>query len=280
MNVDLHCHSYYSDGTLSPTEVVELAAQNEVEMLALTDHDTVRGLEEAQKTADALNINLIKGIEFSTTWCDSSNKVQSLHIVGLNIDSENAELIQCIDNNKAERKRRATETFEALATLDIDVSAEITAQVPKDGIVTRTHIARALIDKGIVKNFDQAFKKYLGKGKRAFVEGQWESLENVINCIRAAGGVAVIAHPMRYKLSATRLHQLAEEFANLGGHGIEVVTATQDVNQQARAAQLAEQNNLFSSIGSDFHSLEQPWAMLGRCKQLPKNATPIWEAFI
>jgi len=279
MNVDLHCHSHYSDGSLPPTEVVKLAANNGVEMMALTDHDSVQGLKVAEAEAQTNNIKFINGIEFSTTWIDSLDNSHTLHIVGLNIDKTNPDLLACIQANQAERIRRAEATFEQLLKLDIDVSASIKAQIPDNGLITRTHIARALIDEKYVKNYDQAFKKYLGKGKRAFVAGEWQNLETVVKCIKAAGGVSVIAHPMRYRMNATRLSSLAEDFAELGGNGIEVVTATQDVNQQARAAQLAKQNGLHCSIGSDFHSLDQPWAMLGRCNKLPKECAPIWKLF-
>jgi len=279
MKADLHCHSYYSDGTLSPTEVLELAAENNVKLLALTDHDSTQGLIEAQKSADRLGIKLVHGVEISVTWSDSSDVNHVVHIVGLNIDANNKILQKGLAENCLARSERSTEIIKALLDIEIDIQAAIDAQIPEKGLITRTHIARALIDEGYVKNMDKAFKKYLGKGKKAYVDGQWANLEQAVSWVHKAGGVAVIAHPMRYRMSATRLDALVQNFKALGGQGIEVVTATQDVNQTVRCVQLAKEYDLYASTGSDFHSPQQRWAMLGRCPSLPESVKPIWQAF-
>lgn len=279
IKADLHCHSYYSDGTLAPAAVLELAASNEVELLALTDHDSTQGLAEAQRSADQLGIKLVPGVEISVTWQDRNDANYVVHIVGLNIDANNAELQQGLAENCAARAERSVHIIQALLDIDVDIQAAVDAQIPEDGLVTRTHIARALISEGYVKNIDKAFKKYLGRGKRAHVGGHWANLEQAVSWIRQAGGVAVIAHPMRYRMSAMRLDALVQDFKAVGGHGLEVVTATQDVNQTARCVQLTKQYDLYASTGSDFHSLEQAWAMLGRCPALPTDVRPIWQAF-
>lgn len=279
IKADLHCHSYYSDGTLSPTEVLRLAAENEVQMLALTDHDSTQGLAEAQKNADKLGIQLIPGVEISVTWQDNSNVNHVIHIVGLNIDANNSVLQNGLSENCLARSVRSEKIIKALQEIEIDIQAAVDEQIPEGGLITRTHIARALIAEGYAKNMDKAFKKYLGKGKRAYVSGQWASLEQAVSWIQQAGGVAVIAHPMRYRMNATRLDALVQDFKAIGGEALEVVTATQDVNQTARCVQLTKQYDLYASTGSDFHSPQQLWAMLGRCPALPSTVTPIWQVF-
>jgi len=279
IKADLHCHSYYSDGTLSPTDVLELAASNDVELLALTDHDSTQGLTEAQQNADKLDIQLIAGVEISVTWQDKNNVNHVVHIVGLNIDASNQALQDGLAQNCIARSARSAQIIEALLSIQVDIKAAVDKQIPVGGLMTRTHIARALISEGYVKNMDKAFKKYLGKGKRAYVGGHWASLEQAVSWISQAGGVAVIAHPMRYRMSAMRLDSLVQEFKAAGGQGLEVITATQDVNQTARCVQLTKQYDLYASTGSDFHSPQQSWAMLGRCPALPTDVTPIWQAF-
>lgn len=279
IKADLHCHSHYSDGTLAPADVLSLAADNKVELLALTDHDSTQGLLEAQKKADLLGIKLLKGVEISVTWHDKNDVSHVVHIVGLNIDEHSQHLQVGLAKNRRARMKRSAKIIETLSDIGVYIEATVNEQIPEHGLITRTHIARALIAQGYVKNIDRAFKKYLGKGKRAHVNGDWTSLEQAVDWIRQAGGVAVIAHPMRYRMSATRLDALVQAFKAAGGQGLEVVTATQDVNQTARCVQLTKQYELYASIGSDFHSPQQAWAMLGRCPPLPASVNPIWEAF-
>jgi len=274
MKADLHCHSIYSDGTLTPTEVVNLAHENEVDLLALTDHDSIEGLTEAQTRCNELGIKLLKGVEVSVSWNE-----QTIHIVGLNIDTTNAEITQLLIENQIRRESRVQIMVDKLADIGIDVSAELDKMIPEKGLITRTHLARALMNMGEVNKMDKAFKKYLGKGKKAYVGGDWVSLEDAVKAINQAGGVAIIAHPMRYRLGAMKLDALVQDFAAAGGKALEVVTATQDVNQQARCIHLVKQYDLLASIGSDFHSPDQPWAIIGRCPPLPNTVTPIWSAW-
>lgn len=272
MKVDLHCHSYYSDGTLSPTEVVDLAFENEVELFALTDHDSVQGLDEARQRCQEHGIKMVNGVEISVSW-----STFSIHIVGLNIDVHHSSMVELLEKNALLRHQRVGKMIEKLKALDLDVQPFLDKVIPENGLVTRTHLGRALVDMGAVNKMDKAFKKFLGKGKPAYFEGDWVSLATAVQAIKEAGGDAVIAHPMRYRIGATRLDALVNDFAQAGGKALEVVTATQDANQQSRCIQLAEQYGLLASTGSDFHSLDQPWAMLGRCPPLPSSVTPVWE---
>ncbi|MGH1428099.1 MAG: PHP domain-containing protein [Arenicella sp.] len=272
MKVDLHCHSHFSDGTLTPTEVVDLAVKNDVELLALTDHDSVQGLEEARQRCQFHGIKMIDGVEISVSW-----NGYSIHVVGLNIDDQHPNMIALLEKNAILRHDRVVKMIEKLQAIDLDVMPYLNTVIPDNGLITRTHLGRALVEIGAVNKMDKAFKKYLGKGKCAYVEGNWVSLSDAVQAIIDSGGDAVIAHPMRYRIGATRLDALVSDFAKAGGKGLEVVTATQDVNQQRRCLQLAEQYQLQASIGSDFHSLDQPWAMLGRCPSLPAKAIPIWQ---
>jgi len=166
MKADLHCHSIYSDGTLTPTEVVNLAHENEVDLLALTDHDSIEGLTEAQTRCNELGIKLLKGVEVSVSWNE-----QTIHIVGLNIDTTNAEITQLLIENQIRRESRVQIMVDKLADIGIDVSAELDKMIPEKGLITRTHLARALMNMGEVNKMDKAFKKYLGKGKKAYVGG-------------------------------------------------------------------------------------------------------------
>ena len=274
MKADLHCHSIYSDGTLTPAEVVDLAVGNNVELFALTDHDSIQGLQEARARCEMHGLTMINGVEVSVTWCG-----YTIHIVGLNIDVDHAAINDLLDNNATCRSIRIQQMIDKLDHLNINLDSFLADTIPKKGLITRTHLARGLIATGKVKKMDQAFKKYLGKGKPAYVDGDWVSLNNAVQTINDSGGAAIIAHPMRYRLSATRLDKLVHDFTEAGGKGLEVVTATQDVNQQARCAQLAKQYDLHASIGSDFHSLDQSWSMIGKCTNLPSTVKPIWHCW-
>jgi len=275
MKYDLHSHSHFSDGSLSPTELVNLAAEYEITHLALTDHDTVTGLAEAQKAAKDLPIELINGVEFSCTW-----EKQLLHVVGLNIDPTSPELLQSLEKNRLRRLNRADSMFEDFEQHDIFLRDEVAKQLVGTGSVpTRPHFAQALINLGYAKDKKQAFKRYLVRGKPGYIPMSWASLEEVGQAVRAAGGVAVLAHPMRYKFTRTKLIRLISEMIPAGIRGIEVSTGTTDKQQAAMLAELARQFKLVSSMGSDFHSPGQPWARLGCAPALSKDVTPVWSLF-
>ncbi len=275
MKVDLHCHSYFSDGSLSPTELVRTAHEHGITHLALTDHDTVDGLAEARKAANDVGLCLINGVEFSCTW-----EKQLLHVVGLDIDPTNNALRAGVTINKQFRADRAEAMFEDLEQHNIDIRESVLAQLCDRGVPTRPHFAQALVEHGYAKDKKQAFKRYLVRGKPGYIPMEWPSLEDVGGWITQAGGVAVLAHPNRYKFTRTKLSRLIVEMVPAGVCGIEVSTSTTDKQQTAMLGQLSLQFGLLASIGSDFHSPDQPWARLGSAEDLSKELKPVWANFI
>lgn len=247
MIYDLHSHSYYSDGKLSPSDLVSRAIEYGVDVLALTDHDTVLGIAEAQQAAKGTELKLIPGIEFSCTW-----NHKTIHIVGLNIDPNNAQLLNAIDILKTKRETRAKLITQKLTKFGIPGVEEGVAQQIK-GIPGRLHYARYLVERGYASTPGKAFKRFMAKGKPGYVPTEWLSLNDAVNIIKSAGGLSIIAHPRRYDLTFKRLTKLVQEFAEYGGNGLEVATSSQGKEDQGLLASLARQLNLYASIGSDFH---------------------------
>jgi len=274
MKYDLHSHSYYSDGSLSPKEVVELAIEKGITHLALTDHDTVNGLSEAHKAAQGCDIELINGVEFSCSW-----ENQLLHVVGLNVDPNNKALLASIEKNRNRRLDRAESMHEDFEQHDIFLREGVAKQLKGNGVPTRPHFAEALVEQGYAKDKKQAFKRYLIRGKPGYIPMVWADLEEIGKAINSAGGVAVLAHPIRYKFTRTKLIRLISEMIPAGIRGIEVSTGTTDKQQSAMLGELAKQFKLVASIGSDFHYPNQPWASLGCAPELAKELTPVWEMF-
>lgn len=274
MKFDLHCHSYYSDGDLSPSALIKLAAKNEITHLALTDHDTVAGLAAAKEAAEICNITLIEGVELSCSW-----QGQLLHVLGLNIDSEARELKTLIEQNIGRRLERAEKMLVDFENNGIDLREPVTNLIDSRGVPTRPHFAQALIDLGYAKNKNQAFKRYLVRGKPGYIPMQWPDLREVANAINNAGGIAVLAHPLRYKFTRSRLIRLIKDMQDVGVRGIEISTPINDASQITMLTRLAMQYDLLGSVGSDFHSLGQPWARLGGSKALPEGPIPVWTEF-
>ena len=274
MKYDLHCHSYYSDGTLSPTQLLEHAKEREITHLALTDHDTLDGLAEAQKAANELDIHLINGIELSCTW-----EKQLLHVVGLNVDPNNAGLQKGVKLNKQRRIDRAEAMFEDFEKHGIFLRESVTQQIEDRGVPTRPHFAQALVEAGYAKDKKQAFKRYLVRGKPGFIPMVWAGLDDIGEWVTGADGVAVLAHPNRYKFTRTKLSRLINEMIPHGITGLEVSTSTTDKQQSKMLGDLAIEFGLNASIGSDFHSPDQPWARLGCAHELSKELTPVWAQF-
>jgi len=269
---DLHCHSTASDGALSPTALVQRAHQNGVTALALTDHDTTMGLAEAHVCADALGMRLIDGIELSTSW---QNK--TLHIVGLGIDPNYAPLANATHELQATRLERAAKIAEKLEKKHITGAFEAVKKAAGQGMITRSHFADFLLSQFHVSTQQEAFDRYLGKGKPAFVATTWADMEIAIHWITEAGGVAVLAHPLRYKLTANWMKRLLAAFKDAGGQSMEVVTGRNNVDEIKLLATYANQFALAGSVGSDFHSPVTPWVELGRLAPLPDNIQPVWE---
>ncbi len=271
---DLHCHSTASDGALSPTKVVQRAKQQGVTSLSLTDHDTINGLEEAAKMAQSSDINFIPGIEISTTW---ENKC--FHIVGLNIDPTNTCLISGIQKLQNLRTERAKKISQKLEKKRVPNAYEAVLKAANGGMITRSHFADYLYSEHYVSTRQQAFDRYLGKGKSAFVSTIWADLPKAIDWINQSGGVAVIAHPLRYKLTASWLNRFLSSFKEIGGQGIEVVTGRSSPEEIRRTLQYAKQYELAASVGSDFHTPDNQWVELGRLAPLPDSIKPVWELF-
>ena len=271
---DLHCHSIASDGSLTPTEVVERAHQKGVTSLALTDHDTINGQAEAAKAALANNINFIPGIEISTTW---ENKC--FHILGLNIDPQNTTLVSGIKDLQILRTDRAKKIALKLEKRRVPDAYEAVVKMAQGGMITRAHFATFLLEKNYVTTQQQAFDRYLGKGKTAFVSTVWADLTEAVDWINQAGGIAVLAHPLRYKLTASWMKRFLASFKEAGGRGIEVVTGRSSAEEIRRSMIYANQYQLAASVGSDFHTPANQWVELGKLAPLPDNIQPVWELF-
>ncbi|MES2719552.1 MAG: PHP domain-containing protein [Pseudomonadota bacterium] len=273
--IDLHSHSQCSDGSLSPADLVALAVRAGVKALALTDHDSVDGIREAQIAAEGTGLTLIAGVELSAIW-----GVHNIHVVGLQVDIENPILKAGLAQQagaRAERGRQMGAKLEALGLKGAYEGALALASSP-DGL-SRTHMAQWLFDAGHVSTIQQAFDKYLGPRKPAAVPMPWASLADVVAWIKAAGGVAIVAHPGRYDMSRTKMRQLLADFKALGGDGMEVATATEKPDMVAYLGRLSQQLELLASQGSDYHGKPAPWIALGRFPTLPAGCVPIWTAW-
>ncbi len=268
---DLHSHSTASDGALSPTALVQRAHQQGVTALALTDHDTTAGLAEAQACATATGIRLITGIELSTNW---QNKC--FHIVGLGIDPAYEPLAQATLRLQNTRLERAEKIADKLAKKGIHGAFDAVKKAAGAGMITRSHFADFLLAQHHVDTQQDAFDRYLGNGKAAYVATVWAELELAIAWIRQAGGIAVLAHPLRYKLTASWMKRLLTAFKDAGGQGMEVVTGRNTADEIRLAAMYALRFDLAGSTGSDFHSPDNQWVELGRFAPLPQNIKPVW----
>ena len=275
MNIDLHSHSNRSDGALPPAELVARAAAAGIDVLALTDHDTVAGIEEAQHSAAIHGLRLVPGAEISASW-----RAQSNHVLGLWIDPAGAELRMALATQEERRRARMLKMCARLGKLGLP-GAELLAAVELcPGVPTRTHLASALVAGGHVARTDEAFKKYLGSGKSANVAAEWPALDVVVGWIRAAGGVAVLAHPARYSLSAGARRRLLADFAAAGGAALEVVSGGNGAEHVESLAVMAVKYGFLGSVGSDFHDPQLTWNPLGRSLKLPDCVTPVWRNHI
>lgn len=269
---DLHCHSHYSDGILSPSDLVSRAKEHSVDVLALTDHDTLAGLAEAREAASLHGIDLINGIEFSCQWSG-----RGVHIVGLGLNLESTELIAGVASQSERRLERSEMIAKKLDKLGIQGSLAGAQAIAGKGSIGRPHFAQFLVQQGHVSNMNQAFKKYLGAGKAGDVKNLWPEIEEAIEWIHAAGGQAVLAHPDKYKLTRTKLKRLCVEFRSEGGDALELVSGKQAPGVAENLAGIAKEYGLLASCGSDFHEPGQPWQELGCVTYLPDGAEPVWQ---
>ncbi|RZN59344.1 RNase RNM [Avibacterium paragallinarum] len=269
---DLHCHSTASDGMLSPSEVVQRAYEQQISVLALTDHDSISGLDEAQAQADRLGMRLINGVEISTQW-----ENRAIHIVGLDFEKTHPKMTALLQQQAEKRLERAVKIGEKLAKIGVENAFE-GAKKFTQGEVTRAHYARYLVEIGKVSNINQAFKKYLSQGKSAYVKAEWVDIPTAIEIIHQAGGQAVLAHPLRYTLTTKWIKKLIADFAQSGGDAIEVAGCGQTKDQRLLLARWAVEQGLYGSVGSDFH-FPCGWIELGRSLHLPETIQPIWQKF-
>lgn len=272
LNIDLHCHSHVSDGILAPTEVVTRAAANGVQVLALTDHDDVAGLAEAQLAANQAGITLIPGVEISVTW-----QRRTVHIVGLRINPLHPALAEGLQGIRVGRNLRAQRMSEDLARHGISDAYEgARVHAVNKQMIGRTHFARWLVQQGHARDVRTAFKHFLTSGNPGYVEHEWTPLDDAVSWICASGGMAVLAHPGRYDLSARDLHLLLDAFRNAGGEGIEVVTGSHHPSEYGKFADLARAFGLKASRGADFHAPGEG-IDLGRLPALPHYCKPVWQ---
>ncbi|MFB2874953.1 RNase RNM [Aeromonas jandaei] len=272
MRFDLHCHTTASDGVLSPAELVRRAAEKEVEVLAITDHDTLAGLDEARLTiaAEQLPLRLVSGGEISTGW-----EHHEIHIVALGVDEKNPQLSDFLAGQQARREERAQEIGRRLEKCLIPGTYEEAKQLAGDAAVTRAHFARVLVARGVADNMQKVFKKYLSRGNKGYAPAQWPEMGEAITAIHAAGGLAVLAHPSRYDLTAKWIKRLLVAFKAAGGDAMEVSLPQQSPQERANLGQWANEYGLAISVGSDFH-FPSNWTELGRHLWLPKEGTPLW----
>lgn len=268
---DLHAHSTSSDGTLSPTALMQRAHAAGVEVMALTDHDTVAGIAEARRQAEALQMGFVAGVEISVTWQGGT-----VHIVGLRVQEDNAVLNKGLDALVEYRDWRAEEIGRRLEKAGYPGLYALAKAHSNGRLISRTHFAHALVERGHADTVRAVFKKFLVKNKPGYINGEWASLQDAVAWIREAGGQAVIAHPARYPLTRGKLRRLIKAFADAGGAGIEVVSGSHNRDEYFTMAQHAKDFGMLASAGSDFHGPENPWIELGRLPDLPSGCRPIW----
>src|SRR5450830_1555230 len=272
-NADLHSHSTVSDGTLTPEELAARAKTNGVELWALTDHDEIGGQTRAAAAARALGMNYLTGVEISVSFLH-----QTVHIVGLGFDADNLALVNGLRQTRGGREQRAREMADSLAKAGIQGAFEGALKFAGNHeLISRTHFARFLVESGVCRDTHEVFRKYLTEGKPGYVEHRWATLKDAVSWIREAGGVAVIAHPARYKFSANQEFALFTEFKGHGGEGVEVVTGSHTPAEYLIYADTAREFGLAASRGSDFHSPDESHTELGTLPLLPGRLTPVWE---
>jgi hypothetical protein len=274
MNADLHCHSTASDGTLSPAALAERAQANGVTLWSLTDHDVLDAQAQAREAANDLGIRYVPGVEVSVTW-----QFQTVHIVGLGVDPSSAELEAGLASVRSSRQRRAERIAARLAEAGIDGTLEGAYRYAENPeLIGRTHFARYLAAAGHAEDTNAVFQRYLSAGRPGYVPHEWAMLDDAVRWIRASGGLAVIAHPGRYKLSRDQLLALLAQFKATGGTAIEVVTGSHALDRVDDFAFLARSHGLLASCGSDFHEPGEGRFDLGSVPSLPDFVTPIWSA--
>ncbi|HEX8887377.1 MAG TPA: 3',5'-nucleoside bisphosphate phosphatase [Noviherbaspirillum sp.] len=275
-NFDLHCHSNVSDGVLAPASLAARAKARGVDVWALTDHDEVGGIAEARAAAASLGLPFVPGVEISITWAG-----QTVHIVGLHVDERNPVLLAGLARTRSGRELRAREMAGQLAAAGIpDAYEGALAYAGNPDLISRTHFARYIIDRGICRDVPSVFRNYLIEGKPGYVPHRWATLQQSVEWIKAAGGTAVIAHPGRYNFDAMAYDALFSEFRDLGGTAIEVITGSHTPDQYDEYAKVAQRYGFLASRGSDFHGPGESRVDLGALPPLPSSVKPVWHDWV
>jgi predicted metal-dependent phosphoesterase TrpH len=276
MNADLHCHSNVSDGLFTPTEVAQRAHRGGVTFWSLTDHDEVAGQAEARRTAEALGMRYVCGVEVSVTWAS-----RTVHVVGLGIDPQCQALVDGLYATRHGRMARAKAMGAELEKLGVPNAYEgALGYVSNPDLISRTHFARYLVEKGYAASVSEVFERFLGDGKPGYVPHRWAALKDALEWINAAGGVAVMAHPGRYRYTRLEFDTLFGEFIDLGGKAIEVVTGSHTPDQYREYADVARRFGFEASRGSDFHEPGEDRIELGGLPPLPSDLKPVWERWL
>ncbi len=273
LNADLHCHSVVSDGTLTPEALAARARANGVQLWALTDHDEIGGQHRAAAAARAEGMAYLTGTEISVTFAGTT-----VHIVGLGFDPDDARLAEGLAATRGGRGARAQEMSRQLAQVGIHGAYEGALKyVGNPELISRTHFARFLVETGVCQDTPEVFRKYLTEGKPGYVPHRWAALGDAVRWVTEAGGMAVIAHPARYKFTPNEEYALFSEFKEHGGRGVEVVTGSHSPAEYVTYAAMAQEFGLAASRGSDFHSPDESHTDLGMLPDLPGQLTPVWE---
>ncbi|MCX7161556.1 MAG: 3',5'-nucleoside bisphosphate phosphatase [Betaproteobacteria bacterium] len=277
LNADLHCHSTVSDGLLTPAEVVRRAHGNGVELLALTDHDELGGLDEARATADEIGLRFVDGVEVSISWGDD----QTVHIVGLGVDPADPALRQGLQQVRSGRDARAGRMAAELDKVGIHGAYQgALRHAGNPALVSRSHFARYIAEQGHARDVKSVFDYWLAKGKPGYVEHAWATLGDALNWIIGAGGIAVIAHPGRYRMSKAERQELFIAFKDLGGRGIEVLSGPAKDEEVREFSRIAREFGFLASRASDFHGPGESWMDLGKLPDLPDDMTPVWSQLV
>ena len=271
MKADLHNHSYYSDGVLSPSEVVRLASKAECDLFSLTDHDTTDGIAEAKLEADKVSLNLINGVEISAFW-----RNMAIHIIGLGVDINNDKLQTGLEHNQELRKNRAEKIALSLWRSGIKDALEKAQSISGGHMLTRTHFAQMLIQEGYCKDMKSVFRRYLTGKKPGGVRVAWKDFDEVINWIQSAGGMAFIAHPFRYRMTHTKIKNMIKDFKDSSGDGFEVVNANSSKEEISIGNQWSEDFDLLASCGSDFHGWPNQRVQIGSLSDMPNPKRAVW----
>ncbi|MBX9848936.1 MAG: PHP domain-containing protein [Rhodocyclaceae bacterium] len=277
MNADLHCHSYYSDGLLSPSDVMRRAHAHGVELATLSDHDETAGVPEAHDTALELGMRFVSGVEVSVTWGDD----QTIHVIGLGIDIYNHALSDGLEAVRGGREARAVRIGDELAKVGIVGAYDGAMRHARNpALISRSHFARYIVECGLAKDVKSVFNAWLGRGLPGYIPHQWATLEQCVSWINGAGGVAVVAHPGRYWMEPKVMESFLGEFKELGGRGIEVLSSSHRPDKVEIFADYARRFGFLASRASDFHAPGESWTDLGKLPSLPPDLKPVWSELL